>query len=57
MKKIGVFYGSSTGIAQELAGQIAQRLGVAPDDVHDVASADVAQVEAYEVLLLGTSTW
>ena len=57
MKKIGIFYGSSTGTTQELAGQIAQRLGVAPGDVHDVASADVAQVDAYEVLLLGTSTW
>ena len=57
MKKIGIFYGSSTGTTQELAGQIAQRLGVAPGDVHDVASTDVAQFEAYEVLLLGTSTW
>ncbi len=57
MKKIGIFYGSSTGTTQDLAGQIAQRLGVAPGDVHDVASADATQVEAYEVLLLGTSTW
>ena len=57
MKKIGIFYGSSTGTTQELAGQIAQRLGVAPGDVHDIASTDVAQLEAYEVLLLGTSTW
>lgn len=32
-------------------------VGVAPGDVHDVASTDVAQLEAYEVLLLGTSTW
>ena len=41
MKKIGIFYGSSTGTTQGIAETIASKLGV-PE---------------YEVLLLGTSTW
>ena len=34
MKKTGVFYGSSTGTCEELANQIAEKLGVSSTDVH-----------------------
>ncbi len=57
MKKIGIYFGSSTGTTQEVANTIASKLGVSADDIHDVASADAASMANYEVLLLGCSTW
>lgn len=57
MKKIGIYYGSSTGTCAEIARKIAAALGVAPADVHDVSDLTAAEAAAYEVLLLGSSTW
>ena len=33
---IGIFFGSTTGTTEELAGKIAERLNVAASDVHNV---------------------
>ena len=33
MNKIGVFYGSTTGTAEDLAGRIAEKLGVSSEHV------------------------
>lgn len=57
MKKIGIFYGSSTGVTAEVAEEIAKRLGVAEADVHNVAKSSPSDVAGYGVLILGTSTW
>lgn len=57
MKKTGVFYGSSTGTCEELANQIAEKLGVSSADVHSVDKMTADMVKEYEVLVLGTSTW
>lgn len=57
MKKIGIFYGSSTGTTEEVANKIADKLGVASADVHDVAKLTADMVAPYELLVLGTSTW
>ena len=57
MKKTGVFYGSTTGTTESVANLIAKKLGVAPADVHDVSKMNADMVGAYEVLILGTSTW
>lgn len=57
MKKIGIFYGSTTGTTDAIAHQIAQSMGVASADVHDVAKLTPAMIDAYDVLILGTSTW
>ena len=57
MGKIGVFYGSSTGTAEDIAGRIASKLGIPTDDVHDVANITAEMVEGYDSLILGTSTW
>ena len=40
MKKIGIFYGSSTGTTESVAHTIAQKLGVASNDVHDSFQTD-----------------
>lgn len=57
MKKIGVFYGSSTGTTEGVAETIGKKLGVAAADIHDVAKLTADQVAACDLLVLGTSTW
>lgn len=57
MKKTGIFYGSTTGTTESVARLIADKLGISPADVHEVNKVDVALVESYDALILGTSTW
>lgn len=57
MKKIGIFYGSTTGATEEVAKMIASKLGVAAEDVHDVARTAPSAVGPYDTLIFGTSTW
>ncbi len=57
MKKIGIFYGSSTGTTRGIAETIASKLGVPASDVIDVSKMNADIVKEYEALLLGTSTW
>lgn len=57
MKKTGIFYGSSTGTCEELANQIADKLGISSADVYSVDKMTADLVKQYEVLILGTSTW
>lgn len=57
MKKTAIFYGSSSGVTEDVAGRIAGKLGIDSADVYNVGEASVADVDAYEVLLLGSSTW
>ena len=54
MKKIGIFYGSTTGTTEAVARRLADKLGA---EVNDVCKISVEQVAQYDVLLLGTSTW
>lgn len=56
MKKIAVYYGSSTGTTSELAQRIAKAVG-AEAHCFDVASADATDATQYDVLILGSSTW
>ena len=57
MKMIGVFYGSSTGTCEELANQIAEKLGVTQQDIHSADKLTPELVNGYDCLVLGTSTW
>lgn len=57
MKKTGIFYGSTTGNTESVAEKIAEQMGIGDEDVHNVAQARVEDVQPYEVLLLGCSTW
>ena len=56
MKKIGIFYGSSTGTTSELAQKIAKAVG-AEANCFDVANASAEDAASFDVLLLGSSTW
>lgn len=57
MKKTGIYYGSSTGTTEEIAGRIAKILGVSAEDIHNVANSAPDSVAEYQVLVMGTSTW
>ena len=57
MKKVGIFYGSSTGTTAKIARKIADIMGMSQNDVHDVAKTSPSEAGVYEVLLLGSSTW
>ena len=47
MKKIGIFYGSSTGTTESVAHTSAQKLGVASNDVHDASKLTGEMVKEY----------
>ena len=57
MKKRCIFYGSSTGTCEDLANQIADKMGVAASDVHSADKLSADLVKEYDLLILGTSTW
>ncbi len=56
-KKVGIFYGSATGTTAAVARKIAESLGVANTDIHDVAKSQPSDVAPYDLLVLGSSTW
>ena len=57
MKKTGIFYGSTTGTTEDIAGRIATRLGIGPSNVHTASELGSGLTASYEVLILGSSTW
>ncbi len=57
MKNIGLFYGSTTGNTEEIAGMIADAIGKDKVDVIDVSTASMDKLMEYERIILGTSTW
>ena len=57
MKKIGIYYGSATGTTEDVARRIATLLGVAEDDIHNVADTAPDTLGKYEIVLAGSSTW
>ena len=52
MKKVGIFYGSTTGATEGVAETIAARLGVASEDIHNVGTTKVDEVDKYALLSL-----
>ena len=56
MEKIGIFYGSTTGITESVAYRLAELMHVKKEDLHDVARSKPSEIGQYELLLLGSST-
>ena len=57
---IGLFYGSTEGrgaIEAELIKDLIEKSGLATVDLHDVAYTDLMEMEQYQYLILGVSTW
>lgn len=57
MAKIGLFYGSDTGSTEMVAAQIVTLLGTDIIDCCDVAYASRKDLEKYDHLIIGLSTW
>lgn len=57
MKKTGIYYGSTTGTTEDIAGRIAERLGITAADVHTAGELSEESIARYECLIIGTSTW
>ncbi|MDE5608558.1 MAG: flavodoxin [Muribaculaceae bacterium] len=57
MKKVGIFYGSSTGTTADIAEKIAKILGIGSADIHNVNATAPSAVGDYETLIFGSSTW
>ncbi len=57
MKKIGIFYGSSTGNTEVIADKIQQAFGEEKADVFNIDAVERIEMEQYPYLIFGTSTW
>lgn len=57
MKKIGIFYGSSTGNTELIADKIQSLFGKDNADVHNIDAVEVKEINQYPYLIFGTSTW
>ena len=57
MKKIGIFFGSSTGQTELVADKLQQLFGSESADVVNVDSATLEDLDHYKYLVLGTPTW
>lgn len=57
MKNIGIFYGSSTGNTEEIAKQLQQEFGEETANIFNVSEASTADIEQFDNLIFGTSTW
>lgn len=56
MKKIGIFYGSSTGNTEVVAEKLKELFGEAAEAAN-IDSASKEDLEKYDCLIFGTSTW
>lgn len=56
MKRIGIFFGSSTGNTEAAAQKIQKALG-AEADLFNVSSTPASKVAEYDNVIFGTSTW
>ncbi|AMD95017.1 flavodoxin [Leptotrichia sp. oral taxon 847] len=54
MAKVGIFYGSTTGVTEDIANRIAEKIDGA--EVFNI-DGNVDKLEDFDVLILGTSTW
>lgn len=57
MATIGLFYGSTTGNTKDAATQIRTALGDDSVTLANIASATAGDLDRFDTLILGTSTW
>lgn len=57
MKPIGIFYGSTTGNTEKIAKKIKEYLESKKIDIYNVREATQADLEKYENIIFGSSTW
>ena len=58
MSKVLIIYGSSTGATEDIAGRVANALdGATSRNVTSLDGDTLASLKAYDLVLLGSSTW
>jgi len=57
MKSIGIFYGSTTGNTKKIAEDIKSNMQPGLVDIFDVKYVKIEDVEKYDNIILGSSTW
>ncbi|MFI4847272.1 MAG: flavodoxin FldA [Candidatus Makana argininalis] len=57
MSKIGIFYGSDTGNTEKIAYIINNILGKKKSDIFNISEINKKDIEKYDKILLGISTW
>ncbi|MGM0409070.1 MAG: flavodoxin domain-containing protein, partial [Bacteroidota bacterium] len=57
MKPIGIFYGSTTGNTKKIALNIKENLKTQTVDLYNVRNATKTDLEKYDNIILGSSTW
>lgn len=57
MKKIAIFYGSNSGNTKTVAASIQEKLNGNDVELIDVAKAKTEDIDRFNNLILGTSTW
>lgn len=57
MKRIGIFYGSTSGNTKQIAESIKSNLKQDLVDIYNVTDATIEDVEKYDNIILGSSTW
>ena len=57
MAKIGIFYGSTTGNTEKVADLIRRAFGNENADVYNVDVTELPDIEKYNYLIFGVSTW
>lgn len=57
MRKTCIIFGSTTGTCESLASKIADKLGIAANDIINVNDFKAEMLSEYDNLILGTSTW
>ena len=57
MASVGLFFGSDTGNTEAVAGMIQKELGSHLVEVHDIAKSTKADIDSFDLLILGIPTW
>ncbi len=58
MKPVGIFYGSTYGMTEKVAGQIKEAFGKSAEvDVYNLKNSTLEDMKKYDNLIFGTSAW
>lgn len=57
MKPTAIFYGSTSGNCESIAGKIASALGIDSANVFSASELDASKLAQYDNFILGSSTW
>lgn len=57
MERVGIFYGTTLGNSRRIAHLIQKAFPEGQADVRDILDSNISDIELYDKLIFGTSTW